>query len=188
MGSSFTDSPGVAFLGAAAPRHVAAWARAAERAGLGSVWLIEDYFYPGAFALAGAAAAVTERVTVGIGVVNPYTRHPALLAMGLAALRESRGLGVQVTDEGIFEAQRALAREEGVFVEPSSAAALTAVMQLVARKAVDPEQTIVLVLTSSGLKDPGASRAWLPEVPAAGDDFDALLGVLRERYGLELHG
>ena len=107
---------------------------------------------------------------------------------GLAALRESRGLGVQVTDEGIFEAQRALAREEGVFVEPSSAAALTAVMQLVARKAVDPEQTIVLVLTSSGLKDPGASRAWLPEVPAAGDDFDALLGVLRERYGLELHG
>ena len=107
---------------------------------------------------------------------------------GLAALRESRGLGVQVTDEGIFEAQRALAREEGVFVEPSSAAALTAVMQLVARKAVDPEQTIVLVLTSSGLKDPGAPRAWLPEVPAAGDDFDALLGVLRERYGLELHG
>ncbi|OGL21045.1 MAG: hypothetical protein A3G44_13735 [Candidatus Rokubacteria bacterium RIFCSPLOWO2_12_FULL_73_47] len=86
MGSSFTDSPGVAFLGAAAPRHVAAWARAAERAGLGSVWLIEDYFYPGAFALAGAAAAVTERVTVGIGVVNPYTRHPALLAMETAAL------------------------------------------------------------------------------------------------------
>jgi threonine synthase len=86
-----------------------------------------------------------------------------------------------------LEAQRALAREEGVFVEPSSAAALTAVMQLVARKAVDPEQTIVLVLTSSGLKDPGASRAWLPEVPASGDDFDALLGVLRESYGLDLH-
>lgn len=86
MASTFTDSLGVAFLGAEVPRHVAGWARAAERAGLGSVWLIEDYFYPGAFALAGAAAAVTERAVVGIGVVNPYTRHPALLAMETAAL------------------------------------------------------------------------------------------------------
>jgi alkanesulfonate monooxygenase SsuD/methylene tetrahydromethanopterin reductase-like flavin-dependent oxidoreductase (luciferase family) len=96
---SFTDSLGVAFLGADVPRHVAAWARAAERAGLGSVWFIEDYFYPGAFALAGAAAAVTERAVVGIGVVNPYTRHPALLAMetatlaGLAPGRVVLGLG-----------------------------------------------------------------------------------------------
>ena len=99
MDSSFTDSLGVAFLGADVPRHVARWTRAAERAGLGSVWLIEDYFYPGAFALAGAAAAVTERAVVGLGVVNPYTRHPALLAMetatlaGLAPGRVVLGLG-----------------------------------------------------------------------------------------------
>ena len=99
MGSSFTDSLGVAFLGADVPRHVAGWARAAERAELGSVWLIEDYFYPGAFALAGAVAAVTGRVVVGLGVVNPYTRHPALLAMetatlaGLAPGRVALGLG-----------------------------------------------------------------------------------------------
>src|SRR3990172_2311200 len=90
---------------------------------------------------------------------------------GLAALRESRGLGVQVTDEGIFEGKGALGGEEGVFVEPSSAAALTAVMQLVARKAVDPEQTIVLVLTSSGLKDPGAPRAGLGSVWLIEDYF-----------------
>lgn len=79
-------SPGVAFIGPRVPAQVAAWARAAEQAGLGSVWLIEDYFHPGAFALAGAAAAVTARVGIGLGVVNPYTRHPALLAMETAAL------------------------------------------------------------------------------------------------------
>ena len=105
---------------------------------------------------------------------------------GLAALRESNGAGVRLTDEGILEAQRALSREEGLYVEPSSAAALTAVMQLASRKALDPEQTIVIVLTSGGLKDPGASRAWLPAVPAAGADFERLLGVLREAYGLAL--
>ena len=105
---------------------------------------------------------------------------------GLTALRESGGAGVTLTDEGVLEAQRALAREEGLFVEPSAAAAMTAVLQLAGRKALDPEQTIVVVLTSGGLKDPGATRAWLPPVPAVSGDFDRLLSVLREAYGLAL--
>jgi threonine synthase len=131
---------------------------------------------------------------------------------GLAALRDSKGAGVRLTDEGIFEAQRALAREEGLFVEASSAAALAAVMQIAARKALDPAQTIVVVLTSSGLKDPGASRTWLPPMVELGsdsfraerrpggmgghvgaphvvdEDFDRVLDVLREAYGLALDG
>lgn len=82
----WTDSLGVALLGHGLPGRATDWARAAERAGLGSVWVIEDYFHPGAYALAAAAAAVTERITVGLGVVNPYTRHPALVAMETAAL------------------------------------------------------------------------------------------------------
>jgi 5,10-methylenetetrahydromethanopterin reductase len=92
-------SPGIALVGPQAPRLVTRWARAAERAGLGSVWLIEDYFQPGAFALAGAAAAATERVAIGLGVVNPFTRHPAVLAMeagslaGVAPGRVLLGLG-----------------------------------------------------------------------------------------------
>jgi threonine synthase len=65
---------------------------------------------------------------------------------------------------------------------------MTAVMQLAARKALDPAQTIVVVLTSGGLKDPGVIRTWLPPVPAADGDFDRLLTVLREAYGLALDG
>jgi len=105
---------------------------------------------------------------------------------GLDALRRSGGLAAALTDEGILEAQRLLARDEGLYVEPSAAAALTAVMQLTAGKALDPEATIAVVLTSGGLKDPGATRTWLPEVPAASDDFDAVLTTLREHYGLAL--
>jgi len=47
---------------------------------------MEDYFRPGAYALAAAAAAVSERSVIGLGVVNPYTRHPALVAMETATL------------------------------------------------------------------------------------------------------
>ena len=86
MDSHWATRPGLALGGRDAPARAVEWARAAEQAGLGSVWLIEDYFQPGAFALAGAVAAATTRLVIGIGVVNPYTRHPALLAMEVAAL------------------------------------------------------------------------------------------------------
>jgi len=82
----WTDSLGVALIGRGLPGAITNRARAAERAGLGSLWIIEDYFHPGAYALAAAAAAVTERIVIGLGVVNPYTRHPALIAMETAAL------------------------------------------------------------------------------------------------------
>ncbi len=82
----WASSPGIALMGADVPSHVTTWARAAERAGLGSAWIIEDYFHPGAYTLAAATAAVTERLAIGLGVVNPYTRHPVLLAMETAAL------------------------------------------------------------------------------------------------------
>jgi 5,10-methylenetetrahydromethanopterin reductase len=82
----WTDSLGVGLMGHGIPGRTVEWARAAERAGLGSIWIAEDHFYPGAYTLAAAAAAVTERVAIGLGVVNPYTRHPALVAMETSAL------------------------------------------------------------------------------------------------------
>ncbi|MFC5833754.1 LLM class flavin-dependent oxidoreductase [Nonomuraea insulae] len=66
-------------------------ARAAEDAGYESVWVTEDYCERGAFTLAGAIAAATGRIKVGIGVVNPFTRHPAVIAMEFAALEEISG-------------------------------------------------------------------------------------------------
>lgn len=70
-------------------------AQAAESAHYADVWLTEDYCERGAFALAGAVAAATSRVQVGLGVVNPWTRHPALLAMEFATLDElSDGRGI----------------------------------------------------------------------------------------------
>lgn len=126
-----------------------------------------------------------ERVEGGASVAFSIA-SPQGTFQGLKALRDSHGAGVRITDEGVFEAQRALAREEGLFVEPSSAAALTAVMQLRKTGAIEPDEVVVVVLTSGGLKDHAASRAWLPAVPSAGDSFDDVLAVLRKSYGLEL--
>jgi threonine synthase len=128
-----------------------------------------------------APAPVTGGESVAFSIASRYGTF-----QGLAALRASGGRGVTITDEGVFEAQRALAREEGLFAEPSGAAALAAILQLAARRAIDPDAAVVAVLTSGGLKDPGASRAWLPDVPSAPDDLDGVLAALREHYGLDL--
>ncbi|WP_116948011.1 LLM class flavin-dependent oxidoreductase [Jiangella endophytica] len=72
-------------------RSAVAAAVAAEQAGFDEVWVTEDYVERGAFALAGAIAQATSSVQVGIGVVNPWTRHPVLLAMEFATLDELSG-------------------------------------------------------------------------------------------------
>jgi 5,10-methylenetetrahydromethanopterin reductase len=63
-------------------------AQLAEALGFGTFWVPEDYFYRGAFSLASAIASHTISLKVGIGVLNPYTRHPMLTAMEFAALDE----------------------------------------------------------------------------------------------------
>ena len=63
-------------------------AQLVEDKGHGDVWITEDYCERGAFALAGALLAATSDVTVGIGVVNPWTRHPMLTAMEAGCLHE----------------------------------------------------------------------------------------------------
>ncbi len=78
---------GIGFERADARRQMAC-ARLAEELGYGTYWVPEDYFFRGAFALASAIACSTRRLRVGLGVVNPYTRHPALIAMEFAALTE----------------------------------------------------------------------------------------------------
>ena len=56
-----------------------------EAAGLDVVWVAEAYGYD-APSMMGYIAAKTERVTIGSGIVNIYSRTPALLAMTAAGI------------------------------------------------------------------------------------------------------
>ena len=69
-------------------REFAAHARRAEEMGFGTFWVPEDPFYRGAFTVASAIACNTSKIKIGLGIVNPYLRHPALTAMEFAALDE----------------------------------------------------------------------------------------------------
>jgi 5,10-methylenetetrahydromethanopterin reductase len=66
-----------------------ALARQAEALGFGEVWLPESSHGRGVFTVAASVAAATRHIKIGIGVVNPFWRHPALIAMEAAALDEA---------------------------------------------------------------------------------------------------
>lgn len=72
----------------------------------------------------------------------------------LAAVRETGGAAVAVTDDEIREAQRLLRRRAGVRVEPASATTLAGLYSLVATGAVAESETVVLVMTGTGLTEP----------------------------------
>jgi 5,10-methylenetetrahydromethanopterin reductase len=80
---------GIRLSGAIEPRRCIELAQIAETNGLASVWFAENPFQRGVFTIAGACAAATARVRIGIGVVNPYTRHPAQIAMEFAAIEDT---------------------------------------------------------------------------------------------------
>ncbi|MGD9998549.1 MAG: LLM class F420-dependent oxidoreductase [Ilumatobacteraceae bacterium] len=54
-----------------------------EKAGLDQVWVAEAYSFD-AISQIGYLAAITERVEIGTGIVNVYSRTPALMAMTAA--------------------------------------------------------------------------------------------------------
>jgi 5,10-methylenetetrahydromethanopterin reductase len=69
-------------------RDYPALARAAEQAGFDQLWVSDDLFLRGVWPILTACALATERIAVGTCVVNPYTIHPAEIAMQAAALDE----------------------------------------------------------------------------------------------------
>ena len=111
------------------------------------------------FQAAGAAPIFENRVieeprtvATAIKIGNPASWGPALEAM-----KDSRGWIDIVTDEEILRAYRVLAHEEGIFMEPASAATVAGLIKLVKAGRFEPGSTLVLTLTGHGLKDPDSA-------------------------------
>jgi threonine synthase len=92
-----------------------------------------------------------EPVTYADGLRVPSAVGDYLI---LAAVRESGGLVMSVSDEEMAQAQLAMARGEGVFPAPEGGATLAALKKLVEEGLVDPAERVVLFNTGTGLKYP----------------------------------
>jgi threonine synthase len=118
------------------------------------------------FQAAGAAPLVhgrrvdhPETVATAIRIGDPASWEKAI-----AARDDSGGTIESVTDEEILAAYRDLARIEGVFCEPASAASIAGVRKMSEAGRLDPDATVVAVLTGHGLKDPHTAEREVPGV------------------------
>jgi 5,10-methylenetetrahydromethanopterin reductase len=87
--------------------EVRTYGHLAEAAGFESLWVTERYFHEETFSLLGFLAAATQTIKLGLGVTNPYTRHPALLAMASTTLDRLCGgrflLGLGRSDKAVIQ-------------------------------------------------------------------------------------
>src|SRR5262245_15515656 len=63
-------------------------AKEADALGFHSFWLSEGYHSRSAVVRAAIVATSTGRIRIGLGILSPHTKHPALLAMDAASLDE----------------------------------------------------------------------------------------------------
>jgi threonine synthase len=83
---------------------------------------------------------------------NPY---PPSGNRVLKLMREFDGTALSVSDGETIEAQRNLARYEGILAEPAGAVALAGLKRLIGLRMVSEEQRVVLVVSGAGFRDPG---------------------------------
>ncbi|MCQ2972888.1 MAG: threonine synthase [archaeon] len=97
-------------------------------------------------------------------VLNPETIATAIRIgapvsdiKALRAIYDSNGYSETVTDEEILDAQKLLARTEGIGVEPASAASIAGLKKLCEQGVIDKGETITCVVTGHLLKDPNTA-------------------------------
>ena len=137
----------------------------------------------------GFQAAGSAPIVLGAPVKDPETiatairiGNPASWETAVAARDESGGIIDTVTDGEITEAQITLARTEGVFAEPASAASVAGVMKLAKRGYFNPGANIVCILTGHGLKDPDRAISITEPPKQAAPSLPAILDIMAVSY------
>ena len=114
-----------------------------------------------------------QTIATAIRIGKPASKH-----LALAARDESGGFIDAVTDDEILAAYRDVARLEGLFCEPASAASIAGVRKAAAAGRIDPEATVVAVLTGLGLKDPDTGMRLTDSMLEAQPTVESVRGAL----------
>jgi threonine synthase len=79
--------------------------------------------------------------------------------MASDAIKSTNGIGIRVSDEEIFEAQRILAKRYGILAEPAASASFAGYLKLDKYETETLDDSL-LMITGNGLKDINALSGW----------------------------
>ncbi|MFD2670469.1 threonine synthase [Marinicrinis sediminis] len=129
-------------------------------------------------------------IVKGEPIKNPETLatairigNPASWDGAVQAANESGGQINYVTDDEILDAYRLLARTEGIFAEPASAASLAGLMKLHKQGQFKKGDSAVCVLTGNGLKDPNNAIEAVAAEPLVVEDTETAVMQAIEKLG-----
>jgi threonine synthase len=111
------------------------------------------------------ARSVADSITVDLPRNGP---------MAVRDVRQSGGRAIVVSDEAILSAQYELASTTGIFAEPAAAASLAGLATYLEEAQGREDETIVLLVTGSGLKDIEAASRAAPPLISVDPTLDAL--------------
>lgn len=97
---------------------------------------------------------VFEETNTSTQALAILVKNPANSFLALKAIKNSDGIAVAVSDKQIMMAEKLLARTEGLFAEPASASTIAALSNLLNEGVVDRGDSVVCLITASGLKAP----------------------------------
>jgi threonine synthase len=103
----------------------------------------------------------------------------------LQALRQSNGYAVALGNDDLIAMQQELAASEGIFAELSGVMPLLAIRKLRREGTIAAGETVVAVVTASGLKDLDQSTPGTASETSIEGGFDTVIGFLRDRYGFD---
>jgi threonine synthase len=140
---------------------------------------------------AEGAAPIATAIKAGRDFIEPVAKPETLATAirigapvswkkAIRAIKDSKGFAETVSDKEIIEAQKLLAGQEGLFVEPASAASIAGLKKLVAAGKIGRDEKIVCITTGHGLKDPEVIMEKYPkpiEVEANLSSIEQLLGL-----------
>jgi len=114
--------------------------------------------------------------TVAVSIGATQATHQAL-----DILRRSNGVAVTASNDEMMRWQARLASKEGLYIEPSSAATLVAVEKLKQKGVMQAGDTVVNLLTASGLKDTAVTAKYQDDLVLVPADFDEAIRALAAR-------
>ncbi len=117
-----------------------------------------------------------ETIATAIRIGAPVSAQKAL-----RAIYESNGMAETVTDDEILDAQKLLARTEGIGVEPASAASIAGLIKLVENGEVDKGEQVVCIVTGHLLKDPNTAIKACVEPVEIEASVEALSKIINPR-------
>jgi len=105
---------------------------------------------------------------------------------GLEAVWKTDGYARSSTDEEVVAMQKRLASREGIYAENSSVLSLLALEKLAKEGIIKPDDKVVALITSTGMRDPETTAQYLPKPPVIQPTMADLRAALKNSYGYSL--